>query len=316
MHRQDGIKINAATYHGVPSTWWRFKRAKREDGQVFSTLVLTCCFFVSELTPLYRTRDYYHLTSVYNGQVLDVVDGSSGAMCHSQNHVAGYDQHCWELVTPAVGFPPGWFHIQNSSTGNLLSHTYLHNPPVLLPAPDSPKASQYLEGWQFQWAAYHPKFWDSDTTSAKNLWVIVNRLTRAVLINKGWEIEDTPLGSIVAWPPNNGWLWPDAKWKLELDTSCNWKIINSLTSCFLEQTQVQKGSGMEVVCVDKRFTTKGGNKSWILRYVHTSNLLLVAFSRVWQSLMKFHRPPVLETDDEVGTLPVSPSFTFVSGHIS
>lgn len=210
-------------------------------------------------------RAFYCITSVYNGQSLDVVDGSSGALCHSQDHIPGHDQQCWELVTPVVGFPPGWFYIENASTGNLLSQTYLHHAPVLLPPP-APRPSQCIESWQFQWAAYHPTFWYPKLSAVKNSWVIVNRLTRGVLVNKTWEIEGVSLGSVTAWQPV-GCLWQDAIWKLELDQSCNWKIINHITSFHLEETQVRCGDGMQVVCVDSKHMGKDANKSWLLRCV-------------------------------------------------
>lgn len=192
-------------------------------------------------------------------------NGASGARCHSQNHIPGYHQHCWEFVTPVVGFPAGWFHIENASTGNLLSQTYLHHPPVLLPPPP-PRPSQYSEGWQFQWSVYHPTLWSPKWDMIKNSWVIVNRLTRGILINKTWEIEGIPLGSVTAWKPVGG-LWPDAIWKLELDSSYNWKIINHITSFHLEETQVKGGEGKELTCVDSKHTAKGGNKSWTLGYI-------------------------------------------------
>lgn len=237
-----------------------------------------------------------------------MVDGASGARCHGQDYVPGYDQHYWEFVTPVVGFPAGWFHIENANTGYLLSQTYLHHPPVLLPPP-LPSPSQYAKGWQFQWSAYHPTFWSSDRNVLKNSWVIVNRLTRGVLINKTWEIEDISLGSVTAWQPVGG-IWSDAIWKLELDSSHNWKIINTVTSFHLEQTQVQNGEGRELTCVDSKHTKKGGNKSWILRYI-----CVYPVSRLINYLRNLNSPPMLQGDEEVNIYPLfSPKRTHSPHH--
>lgn len=195
-----------------------------------------------------------------------MVDGSSGALCQSQHDVPGYDQQCWEFVTPVVGFPPGWFHIENASTGRLLSQTYLHNAPVLLAAPPS-RPSQFIESWQFQWAVCHPRFWRPDLSWPKNSWVIVNRFTGGVLRITISDIEGISLGSLIAWQPIRN-LGHSAIWTLELDSHRNWRIINHFTSFHLEETQVHSGEGMQAACVDKRYPEVGANKSWLLRCVN------------------------------------------------
>lgn len=196
-------------------------------------------------------RTFYTIISVFNGQVVDI-DGSITKL-HGQTYVSGYGQHCWEFVTPVVGFPPGWFQIQNVGTGHLLSHTYPYNLPVLLPPPALPKPSQYRESWEFQWVLVHSKGHNSNTTSPRNAWYIRNRLTGAHIRSQ--------LGVTILVD-----RYQDLEWQLELDPLCNWKIKNRASFCLLEQTNIPRGGGAAATCNSEYFTLEGGNKSWILRY--------------------------------------------------
>lgn len=186
--------------------------------------------------------------------------------CHGRSYSPESDYNCWELVVPVVGVPGGWFHIQNAGSGYLLSHVYQNNSPVLVPPPTAPRPSQYYEDWRFQWALYNPGFW-RPTFPARNSWVLVNRCTRAVLINLLWEIEGIPLGSVTAWPLLKI-LTMDTTWKLAPDSGGNWKIMNNYSDAFLEQMPVPIGYGTKVTCERKKFTMKGKRMSWRLRCVH------------------------------------------------
>lgn len=219
----------------------------------------TCQFNPSHKTNIYA-RVYYNLVSVFNDQVIDIDNSQSVGSAHkihSQNYVEGYEQHCWEFVIPAVSFPPGWFQIQNAGTGELLSHKYVCNPPILLPSPESPRPCQDRESWQFQWTLTHGKFYDSKFTGGRNAWRIVNRLTGAGLSCLFNNITPKTL-------QDHG---PSFLWKLELDPSCNWKIANITTSCLLEKSTTASfgGTGTAVICENRKFIPKGGSMSWILR---------------------------------------------------
>lgn len=176
-------------------------------------------------------------------------------------YLAGNDQHCWEFVTPIVGFPPGWFHIESAKTGDLLSNTYRHNPPILLPPPSSLKPSQYREAWGFQWTLDHSgRHNDPATKTPRNSWRIVNRLTRIHLSPQ----------FIVVLPQALADFHGNLDWQLELDPSCNWKIKNRKTSLFLEQTNTPRAGGTAVACDDRVFALERGSQSWILRYFFAS----------------------------------------------
>lgn len=203
----------------------------------------------------------YAITNVFSGFVLAVQDDH--VELHSQKYIPGNDQHCWEFVIPTVSFPPGWFQIQNSGTGKLLSHTYSWNPPALLPPPNLPQPSQYRESYQFQWTLAHSWCYDHRVSAYINSWRIINRLTRDSLCGKF-----TPYS-----PETIRHLNQNLDWELELDSSYNWKLRNRSNSCYLAQSIALPDS---VVCDEKIFAAKGGSKSWVLRYVHaTMSFLLV-----------------------------------------
>lgn len=192
--------------------------------------------------------------NVFSGQVIAAQDNSNEP--HSQKYVTGNDRHCWEFMIPTVRFPPGWFQIENSTTGNLLSHTYSWNPPVLLPPPSSPRLSEYRESWEFQWTLAHSRSYDGNIGAHINSWRIINRLTREALTS-GFPVH-TPETITV--------LHKDLDWELELDQSYNWKLRNRFTSCLLRQSSTPRGEGTAPLCDEKLFT-KGGAKSWVFRYV-------------------------------------------------
>lgn len=154
-------------------------------------------------------------------------------------------------MIPAVSFPPGWFQIENSGTGDLLSHTYTCNPPVLQPPPHPQRPSQFRESWQFQWALAHSWCYDISVGADINSWRIINRLTRIALSPRFQpQTQQTLRGHGL-----------DLDWELELDSAYNWKIRNHANSCFLRQ------SGAAVACDERKFSMAGGCKSWVLRYV-------------------------------------------------
>lgn len=167
-----------------------------------------------------------------------------------------------------MGVPGGWFHIQNAGSGYLLSQVYQSNPPILVPPPAIPRSSQYYEDWRFQWALYNPSFW-LPTFPVRDSWVLVNRCTRAVLINLPWEIEGTVLDSVTAWALLKG-VTMDATWQLALDPIGTRVIINNFSRTFLEQMPAPIGYGTKVVCERENFRMKGKRMSWCLRYIHVN----------------------------------------------
>lgn len=155
-------------------------------------------------------------------------------------------------------FPPGWFQIQNSGTGDLLSHTYTCNPPVLLPAPESLRLSEYRESWEFQWTLAHSWCYNMHVGAYINSWRIINRLTRVGISPRfGDETPETLSG--------HG---HEFDWELELDPSYRWKLRNRATSCFLRQAGVEGSTRKSVVCDEKMFTMEGGSKSWVFMYFY------------------------------------------------
>lgn len=202
---------------------------------------------------LIMTRTYYTIASVFNGHVIDIVGegkGSETTPC-SKHYAPGNDQQCWELVTPIVGFPAGWFQIQNVGTGGLLRHTYLHNPATIRPPPICQRPSQYRESWEFQWTLVHTTCHNTDTAAGSNSWRIINRLTRAHLSPRFWVITPKTL-------PGHG---SDLDWQLDLDPSYNWKIRNWRSSCLLEERKGIHPNMTVMRCDDQKFTMQGGNKS-------------------------------------------------------
>lgn len=196
-------------------------------------------------------RLYYTISSVFTGQVIDIKGSGSGAELHSQKYVPGNDQHYWEFAVPIVGFPPGWFQIQNVGTGHLLSQNYPWNPPILFPPPSPQKASQHRETWGFQWCLVHEG-------SAANSWRIINRLT-GQLLSPRFSRVDSPR-TLAAYDE-------DREWSLQPDPSRNWIIKSRVTSFLLERGSYNSGGGTAVTCHDSKFALNGGKKSWILGYV-------------------------------------------------
>lgn len=198
----------------------------------------------------------YIIANACNDKVLDIDSDnpSSGDWVKMQPYSCARSQNRWEFERPITAFRPGWLHIQNVGTGDLLSQDYDHNPPVLLPAPEPLVESQYRRQWQFQWALAHSKCFRSGTSGEPNSWYIINRLTRMPLsphlgrmVEKDFEGREENLA-----------------WKVELDTSKNWKITNLKTSCLLQQTGAIRIEGAIVGCSQQRFLQTGGKQCWIL----------------------------------------------------
>lgn len=161
--------------------------------------------------------------------------------------------------------PPGWFQIRSASTGDILSHPYLSSPSVLMPSPATPKPSQYRETWGAQWTLIHtqnfaPKF---PGITGTNTWCIMNRLTGTLLGNVTYKSKGEEKLGVAAWEFNTGDVLGHT-WKLELDSACNWKIINYKTLFLLEQTNVPLGEGKEVICRDRTLRRGEKNKTWVL----------------------------------------------------
>lgn len=201
----------------------------------------------------------YNIVNAFTNRVLDLhgVSPSPDAWINIQPFSAVRSYNRWEFEIPLVGFPPGWFEIENVGSRDLLSQQYDHNTPVLLAPPLIPQEPQYRFQWQFQWTLSHSKCYCSSTKGEPNSWYIINRLTRAPLSPhcgtmavKDFAGRDNVLA-----------------WKLELDGNNNWKIINRSTSCLLRQTATVRGGGTAVCCSDSRFEQSGGRQSWILKLV-------------------------------------------------
>lgn len=197
----------------------------------------------------------FNIINVLNDKALDIYGNypHSGAWVNIQPFSPERSHNRWGLEIPVVGFPPGWFHMQNVGSGDLLSHDYGHNSPALLAAPDSPVESQHQRHWQFQWTLSHSKCYKSGTSGERNSWYIINRQTRLPLSPHFGTMEEKDFAS------------RDDKlaWKLELDPLCNWKITNRATSCLLRQMSGKRSVG----CTDQVFTHSGGSQSWIMRFM-------------------------------------------------
>lgn len=178
---------------------------------------------------------------------------------HSQRYIPQNDLQYWQFVIPTVSFPTGWFQIQNAGTGDLLSHSYPWNPPVLLQSPSSSRSSEYRESWEFQWTLAHSWCYDMSVGAYINSWRIINRLTRGYLSPR-FDVQK---------PQNLKGHNKDLDWELELDVSHNWKLKNRVTSCLLRQTSIARGGGTAAMCDDRRFTMEGSCMSWALRYIHS-----------------------------------------------
>lgn len=194
---------------------------------------------------------------------------TASTTCSTGIYVPGNNRQIWEFAIPIVSFPIGWFQIQNAETGDLLSHKYPCNPPVLVPPPSPAQPSQNLESWGTQWTLTDVKSTPPirGYATGKNSWYIMNRLTEGFLANPSNISEAS---KVTAW--KRGWRDPEEPlWKLELDPACNWTIMYHQTSLLLEQTDVARSGGTEVACIAKRFTL-GTRKSWVLTCVLTSYL--------------------------------------------
>lgn len=181
----------------------------------------------------------------------------SGSWIDTKQYSPEHLYNRWEFMIPVIAFPPGWFHIQNARTGDLLSHDYDYNPPLLLPRPETVIESQFRRQWQFQWTLSHSRFFEPSTAGERNSWYIINRLTRIPLSPHFGTIGEADFAG-------HG---ENLTWRLELDTSRHWKLINRTSSCLLEQTESISGGSTSVRCTEKWFEPETGHKSWILEYV-------------------------------------------------
>lgn len=222
----------------------------------------------------------YNISNVLNDKVVDIhgVNPKSGAWVNIQPFAPDRSQNRWEFTIPIVGFPPGWFHVQNVGSGQLLSHDYVHNPPLLLAPPEALVESQHREQWQFQWTLCHSKCFKPGTAGERNSWYIVNRLTGAPLSPDFGNMKEADFAGRE----------DNLAWKLELDSVCNWKITNRTTSCLLEQSD-SSASGLR--CLDRKFTQADGHQSWILRLLQMNPRLRLLLTR--------NRPPPCHTEDTV-----------------
>lgn len=205
----------------------------------------------------------YNIVNSLNGKVLDIhgIIPQPGAWVNIQPSNPQRNHQRWEFLIPVVSFPPGWFHMQNVGSSHLLSHDYMHNPPLILTPPDSPVEPQHRRDWQFQWTLCHSKCFSHKTAGERNSWYIINRLTQAPLSPNCGIMEEKDFAD----RENN------LAWKLELDPLCNWKITNRATSCLLQQANTPRATGAAVSCTNRNFTQAGGCQSWILRLLDPSS---------------------------------------------
>lgn len=198
----------------------------------------------------------YHIFNDFNEKSIDIEGNSRpGFITRTGKRSLPERPQCWEFVSPVVGFPPGWFRIQNVHTGDLLRQDYVYNPPTLLPAPH-PETQSHLRGqWEFQWTLAHSGCFISSTADQRNSWYIINRLTRGrlspyfgILHGKRYATHDQ-----------------DMVWKLGLDASGAWSIVNVKTSCLLQPANVIRPGVTAVDCTE-RMLIPNGSQSWILRY--------------------------------------------------
>lgn len=231
----------------------------------------------------------YNIVNFLNDRVLDIhgTYPQPGAWVTIQPFSPDSSYNRWEFMIPILGFPPGWFNMQNVRTGHLLSHDYGHNPPVLRPPPNSPVESQHRRNWQFQWTLCHSKCFKFSTASERNSWYIINRLTRAPL-SPHFTMEEKDFAGRE----------DNLAWKLELDSACNWKITNRNTSCLLQQTDTIGSAAGKVGCTDGTFTQAGGRQSWILRLFGPGSDIPSGTSTNTQ-----HRPPLLHSGHGAVSLP-------------
>lgn len=196
--------------------------------------------------------------SVFNDNAINIQDTNLGSLdnpvCASKFR-ASNRQQLWELVVPITSYPSGWLHIQNEQSRGFLSNDYIHNKPLLLPAPQPAKYSHYREEWGFQWALVQLGFFTPQSTSRRNSFCIVNRLTRVRLSPHFVSVREH---SFPAYDQEKAW-------KLEVDESGKWKIRNIKTSCLLQQMAAIQNGMMAVGCTQQRLTNDG-SQSWILRY--------------------------------------------------
>lgn len=203
----------------------------------------------------------YNIVNVLSGKNLDIhgENPNPGAWANMQSISPSRRYNRWEFAIPVVGFPPGWFHVQNVGSGHLLSQDYAHNPPRMLAPPDTLIGSQHRRQWQFQWTLCHSKCFKSNTAGERNSWYIINRLTRAPLSPHCGSMKERDFASRE----------DNLAWRLELDSVCNWKITNRTTSALLQQVKGVGETSGAVFCVDGKFT-HGNHQSWILRLLGPS----------------------------------------------
>lgn len=195
----------------------------------------------------------YTIVNYFTNGVLDLNGVSPGADAWiTVMQYASWRKHNrWEFEIPVIGFPPGWFFVENVSSTDLLSQEYAHSPPTLQAPPSGDVAPQYRSQWQFQWTLSHSRCHTSAAKGEPNSWYIINRLTRlplsphcGTMALKDFATRDTVLA-----------------WKLELDRNCNWKITNRATSYVLAAL------GTAVTCNKDNFALSAGCQTWILRFV-------------------------------------------------
>lgn len=188
----------------------------------------------------------YNIVNALNDKVLDIhgVNPQSGKFVSIQPYHFGLSRSHWEFANPIVDYPPGWFHMQNVGTGELLSHANVQYLPVLLPVADPRPESQYRSTWQFQWTLCHSGGFKSPTAGERNSWHIINRLTRIPLCDNY-----------------------NSPWKLELDTPNSWRLTSRVTSVLL--TQSEGDGGVSYSYHNRVSTPTGGRHSWALRLLDT-----------------------------------------------
>ncbi|KAH0612444.1 uncharacterized protein H6S33_010496 [Morchella sextelata] len=221
-----------------------------------------------------KDEPYYRIVNVWNNELLSIArsgaeSGESGPRCNIGKAEAT-PVKTWEFIVPIVAFPPGWCRIQNCETLDLLSQSYLSNPPVLLNPPASPPQPQFRESWAEQWVLAHTSylFPDYKIGTGANTWCVRNRLTGGYL---GCVYNDRyPFIGGQAVSANDWDLTEDDisahTWKLEIDPSCttNWKLIHHKTGFLLERGEGMVHGGVEVQCKDKKFARGNKHKTWHL----------------------------------------------------
>jgi hypothetical protein len=174
--------------------------------------------------------------------------------CESQGVFNG--KQAWEFINPVASVPPGWLHLQNVSSGHVLSQTYSSLPPIARST--TLNSSAFPESWATQWALIRSSEWGYNTIRSRS-YVIINRLAGGCLGSQASKFAhrgEEP-GSVNAWEMS-----PSEKelWRLELDRQSNWKIVHQQSGFLLEEAVVPLLNGNEIVCVTK---TPDKRRSWM-----------------------------------------------------